>query len=74
MIEIAPNRPLLTARKDSDVVEGNLGIPQLRTRHHNDSALGKGPRPAARFGKQFLYDELEALRYGKSLISSPEAA
>jgi hypothetical protein len=74
MIEIAPNRPLLTARKVCEVVEGKLGIPLRRSRLHKDSALGKGPRPAARFGKQFLYDELEALRYGKSLISSPEAA
>ena len=69
----AASRPLLTARGVCEIVEERLGIPLRRSRLHKDSALGKGPKPTARFGKQFLYDEAEALRYARSLISEPEA-
>jgi hypothetical protein len=74
MIKTTPVRPLLTARKVCQVVENRLGIPLRKSRLHKDSAVGKGPKPAARFGKQNLYEEAEALRYARSLISEPETA
>ncbi len=70
----ALRRPLLTARGVCLLAEQRIGIPLRRSRLHKDSALGKGPKPAARFGNQFLYDEDEALRYARSLISEPGAA
>jgi len=71
MIETTPACPLLTARQVCEIVEGRLGVPLRRSRLHKDSARGRGPKPAARFGKVFWYEEQEALRYGKSLISRP---
>jgi hypothetical protein len=74
MMDTTPARPLLTAQRVCKLVEDRLGVPLRRSRLHKDSALGKGPKPAARFGKQYLYDEAEALRYARSLISEPETA
>jgi hypothetical protein len=33
-----------------------------------DAADGKGPKPAAQFGKQYLYKPADAIAYAKSLI------
>jgi len=63
--------PLLTRRQGVDLVRAE-GIPLTKSRVDKDSALKKGPRPAARFGKQDLYTREEFRAYARGLLKSTE--
>ena len=66
--------PLMTRRQFVEFVKRQTGIPLTYSRLMKDGATGRGPRPAAIFGRRYLYSEADALTYAKALVSSIEAA
>jgi hypothetical protein len=60
--------PLMTRRELVEVARRETGIPVTYSRLMKDAADGKGPKPAAQFGKQYLYKPADAIAYAKSLI------
>jgi hypothetical protein len=65
--------PLMTRRQFVEFVQRQTGIPLTYSRLMKDGATGRGPRPTAVFGRQYLYSETDALSYAKALIRSTEA-
>ena len=65
--------PLMTRRQFVEFVKRQTGIPLTYSRLMKDGASGRGPRPAAVFGKRNLYSEADALTYAKALVRSTEA-
>ena len=65
--------PLMTRRQFVEFVKRQTGIPLTYSRLMKDGASGRGPRPAAVFGKRYLYSEADALTYAKALVRSTEA-
>ena len=65
--------PLMTRRQFVEFVKRQTGIPLTYSRLMKDGASGRGPRPAAVFGKRYLYSEAAALAYAKALVRSTEA-
>ena len=66
------NGPYVTRQGVVEIVRRELGVPLTASRLMKDCALGRGPKPAAIFGKQHLYFEADALAYGKSLVRAVE--
>ena len=64
--------PLMTRRQFVEFVKRQTGIPLTYSRLMKDGASGRGPRPAAVFGKRYLYSEADALTYAKALVRSTE--
>ena len=64
--------PLMTRRQFVEFVKRQTGIPLTYSRLMKDGASGRGPRPAAVFGKRYLYSEADALSYAKALVRSTE--
>jgi hypothetical protein len=65
--------PLMTRRQFVEFVKRQTGIPLTYSRLMKDGATGRGPRPAAVFGRRYLYSEADALTYAKALVRSTEA-
>ena len=65
--------PLMTSRQFVAFVQRQTGIPLTLSRLMKDSALGRAPKPAAVFGRRYLYREADALIYAKALIRPTEA-
>jgi hypothetical protein len=68
-----PAFPLLTRAQFVAFVRRQTGIPLTISRLAKDGSVGRAPRPAAVFGRQYLYREADALTYAKALIRSTEA-
>jgi hypothetical protein len=64
--------PLLTRREVVAFVKERTGAPLTYSRLMKDAALGRGPKPAAKYGNRFLYGPDESESYGHSLITSLE--
>jgi hypothetical protein len=65
--------PLVTIDGAVALIRERTGIPIPKSRIHKDSALGIAPKPAAIYGKRYLYRPGEILDYARSLIKSPGA-
>ena len=60
--------PLLTTDKVAELIRQKLGAPCPVSRIMQDRHHGRGPKPAAKYGRRLLYTPEEALTYGRSLI------
>jgi hypothetical protein len=71
-------KPFLTRKKLARVIEERIGIPMSPHKLAIASSKGCGPKPKARHGRIFLYDEDDGLAWGWSLVSpvqnDPQAA
>jgi hypothetical protein len=65
---------LFTTRESAELINQQLGIPITRSRFHKDSMNGIAPRPAAVFGRNYLYQREVVLEYAKSLLKQPTPA
>ncbi len=65
--------PLLTRDQIVERARLELGIPITKSTIEKAAMNGTGPRPAARYGKAFLYEPRVALDWARSLVT-PVAA
>ena len=56
------------------LIRRETGIPITKSRIHKDSAKGLCPKPAATFGRRYLWHPSEIITYARSLIKPAEAA
>ena len=61
--------PLLTRDHIVDAAQTELGIPITKSTIDKAAMNGTGPKPAARYGKAFLYEKSVALDWVRSLIT-----
>jgi hypothetical protein len=57
-----------------ELIREETGIPITRSRIHKDSALGIAPKPAATFGRRYLWRPEDIIAYARGLIKPVEAA
>ena len=62
------DEPLLTTDKVAELIQQKLGAPCPPSRITQDRYRGRGPKPAAKYGRRLLYTSEEALNYGRTLI------
>ena len=67
------DEPLLTTDKVAELIQQKLGAPCPPSRITQDRHLGRGPKPAAKYGRRLLYTPEEALTYGRTLIQPLDA-
>jgi len=67
------DEPLLTTDKVAELIQQKLGAPCPPSRITQDRHLGRGPKPAAKYGRRLLYTPEEALNYGRTLIEQLDA-
>ena len=65
--------PLLTTDKVAELIQQKLGAPCPPSRITQDRHRGRGPKPAAKYGRRLLYTSEEALNYGRTLIEQLDA-
>ena len=65
--------PLLTTDKVAELIQEKLGAPCPPSRITQDRHRGRGPKPAAKYGRRLLYTSEEALDYGRTLIQQLDA-
>lgn len=68
------NEMLLTIHDAVELIRRETGIPITRSRIIKDSANGITPKPAATFGRRYLWRRAEMLEYARSLIKPPAPA
>ncbi len=66
--------PLLTTDKVAELIRQKLGAPCPVSRIVQDRHRGRGPKPAAMYGRRHLYTPDEALAYGRTLIKPLDTA
>jgi hypothetical protein len=68
--------PLLTRAQIVAAVRAELGIPIALSTIEKAAMNGGGPKPAARYGKAYLYEKAPAFEWAKTLIvpADPMAA
>lgn len=59
---------LFTRREGIELIRVELGVPIPLSRFEKDAMNGAAPRPAATYGRHFLYTRAQILGYGRSLI------
>jgi hypothetical protein len=64
--------PLLSRRDGLDLIYRTLGFKVSLSKLEADVANGGGPKPAARFGKKYLYTHQAMLDYAKELVEPAE--
>jgi len=62
---------LVTSHEGPELLRADLGIPFKRSRLLKDSALGLAPKPAAIFGKTYLWRYSDLREYALSLLKQP---
>ena len=67
------DEPLLTTDKVAELIQQKLGAPCPPSRITQDRHRGRGPKPAAKYGRRLLYTSEEALNYGRTLIEQLDA-
>jgi hypothetical protein len=67
------DEPLLTTDKVAELIQQKLGAPCPPSRITQDRHLGRGPKPASKYGRRLLYTPEEALNYGRTLIEQLDA-
>ena len=60
--------PLITRKEVVAVVRAETGIPLSESRLEKLAMLGKGPEPAATYGRRYLYSKDVAIAWARSLI------
>lgn len=61
--------PLLTRTQLVERVRAELGIPLTMSTIEKAAMHGKGPEPAATYGKTYLYEKETAFAWARSLIT-----
>jgi hypothetical protein len=56
------------------LIREQTGIPITKSRIHKDSAKGIAPKPAATFGRRYLWHPNEMVAYARTLIKPAGAA
>ena len=69
----ATDEALLTIQDAVEFIRRETGIPITRSRIEKDSSNGITPKPAATYGRRYLWRRAEMLDYARSLIK-PTAA
>jgi hypothetical protein len=71
-----PVEKYVTRKAGVELVRTTLGIPLSKSTVEKDACLGRGPKPAAKYGSKCLYHPEEFLRYARERLvkCSPEAA
>jgi hypothetical protein len=59
---------LVTMDGAVDLIRRETGVPIPKSRLQKDSAKGIAPRPAALYGRRYLYHPEKILEYGRTLI------
>ena len=67
------DEPLLTTDKVAELIQQKLGAPCPPSRITQDRHRGRGPKPAAKYGRRLLYTSEEALNCGRTLIEQLDA-
>lgn len=60
--------PLLTRKRVAELIRERIGIHMTPHMIAVACMKGRGPQPAAKHGRVFLYEQGEALRWGWSLV------
>jgi hypothetical protein len=64
---------LFTTDEVAELIQEKLGAPCPPSRITQDRHRGRGPKPAAKYGRRLLYTSKEALNYGRTLIQPLDA-
>ena len=67
------DEPLLTTDKAAELIREKLGVPCPTSRIIQDRHQGRGPKPAAKYGRRLLFTPKETLDYGRTLIQRLDA-
>lgn len=77
-VKTVSRQPLLTRKALANVITQRVGVPVSVNKINIACSRGVGPKPAARSGRHFLYDEATGLAWGWSLVQpirdAPQAA
>jgi hypothetical protein len=65
--------PLLSRDDGLALIHAKLGYKVSKTKLEADCAQGRGPKPAAQFGRKLLYEADAFLQWGESLIKAPQS-
>jgi hypothetical protein len=67
------NKPLITRVQLATLANEVLGVPVKVSTIEKAAHRGTGPKPAARYGKAFLYDPDEGLAWVRTLTRAVES-
>lgn len=66
--------PLLTCHQVVERVNAELGIPITMSTIEKAAMNGNGPKPAANYGKAYLYEKAAAFDWARTLITPASVA